>query len=102
MPARSLVLLASREFEAWRTAQSAPFSACTLCSGTTRLELVTSGRSVAISSAEVGQSSARAVCIQLVNTGSSAQQISSCGLFFIPRLFLAGAVSETSLGQVYS
>src|ERR1700755_811992 len=37
-----------------------PFSFCRLPTGTTRLELVTSGRSVAISSFAVGQDSARA------------------------------------------
>src|SRR6516164_6863736 len=103
MPARSLVLLASREFEAWRTAQSTPFSACTLCSGTTRLEFVTSGRSVAISSAEVGQSSACAVHAPASAIMSGAARISSLRRerFFIPGLFWPG-ISETSLDQVYS
>src|SRR6516225_9023518 len=41
MPARSLVSLASSEFEVWRTAQSTPFSTCTLCRGTTKLEFAT-------------------------------------------------------------
>src|SRR6516225_9023517 len=50
MPARSLVSLASSEFVVWRTAQSSPFSTCPLCSGTTKLEFVMSGRSVANSS----------------------------------------------------
>jgi hypothetical protein len=42
----------------WRTVQSTPFSACKLPYRTTLLELVTSGRSVEISSALVGQPSA--------------------------------------------
>ena len=57
MPSRSLVLVPSRAFEPWLTVQSTPFSACKLPYGTTRLELVTSGRSVTISSALVGQQS---------------------------------------------
>src|SRR5215469_14220714 len=60
MPARSRVLVASRELDPWRTIQSTPFSAWRLPKGTTRLEFVTSGRSVAISSAAVGHWSARA------------------------------------------
>src|ERR1700737_998212 len=47
-----------------------PFSLCRLPVGTTRLEFVTSGRSVAISSLAVGQASARA---------STAPKIGSAG-----------------------
>jgi len=52
------VLVPSSALEPCRTVQSIPFSACRLPLGTTRPELVTSGRSVAIGSALVGYSSA--------------------------------------------
>src|ERR1700691_1844416 len=58
MPRRILVLVPVRRFDPFITAQSTPFSACKFPYGTTRLELVTSGRSVAISSTLVGQGSA--------------------------------------------
>src|SRR5215469_7679851 len=60
MPARSRVLVASRELVPRLTIQSTPFSAWRLPKGTTRLELVTSGRSVTIASATVGHSPALA------------------------------------------
>ena len=57
-PSRSLVVGPSITAAACRAVQLTPLSPCRLPCGTTTLELVTSGRSVAISVAALGQSSA--------------------------------------------
>src|ERR1700742_2414319 len=60
MPSRQRLLVPSMLWPPSRALMLTPFSFCRLPTGTTRLELVTSGRSVAISSFAVGQESARA------------------------------------------
>src|ERR1700740_1859391 len=60
MPSRQRLLVPSMLWPPSRALTLTPFSFCRLPTGTTRLELVTSGRSVAISSFAVGQDSARA------------------------------------------
>ena len=57
-PRRILVFVPSMVLEAWRAIRLMPFSACKLPFGTTKLELVTSGRSVWISLWVSGQYSA--------------------------------------------
>src|SRR5260370_20031677 len=57
-PSRILVFVPSMILEAWCAVRSMPFSACKLPFGTTKLELVTSGRSVWISLCLSGQYSA--------------------------------------------
>jgi hypothetical protein len=81
----------------WRTVKSTPFSACKLPYGTTLLELVTSGRSVEISSALVGQPSA-AKATDAPADGAvtnrtkkiAERKIVASGVCDIPGLFLAG------------
>src|ERR1700749_3005778 len=60
IPSRQRLLVPSMLRAPSRALVLTPFSFCRLPTGTTRLELVTSGRSVAISSFAVGQESARA------------------------------------------
>src|ERR1700694_4257426 len=60
IPRRHLVFVPSIVRPASRALTFTPFSLCRLPTGTTRLEFVTSGRSVAIASLAVGQASARA------------------------------------------
>jgi hypothetical protein len=57
-PSRILVFVPSMLLEAWCAVRLMPFSACKLLFGTTKLELVTSGRSVWISLWLSGQYSA--------------------------------------------
>src|ERR1700752_689257 len=57
-PSRILVFVPSMILEAWCAVRLMPFSACKLPFGTTKLELVTSGRSVWISLWASGQYSA--------------------------------------------
>ena len=57
-PSRILLFVPSMVLEARRTVRLMPFSACKLPFGTTKLELVTSGRSVWISLWVSGQYSA--------------------------------------------
>src|ERR1700736_5006607 len=59
-PRRHRVFVPSTNRPPSRALKFTPFSLCRLPVGTTRLEFVTSGRSVAISSLAVGQASARA------------------------------------------
>src|ERR1700733_4452435 len=60
MPSRSRLLVPSKVLSAPRPVELMPFSPCRLPTGTTRLELVTSGRSVAISEPGDGHSPAHA------------------------------------------
>src|SRR5258708_9207646 len=71
IPSRHLVLLPSIVRPPSRALTFTPFSLCRLPTGTTMLEFVTSGRSVAISSLAVGQASARAsTAARLANADS--------------------------------
>src|SRR5260221_14361579 len=71
IPSRHLVLLPSIVRPPSRALTFTPFSLCRLPTGTTILEFVTSGRSVAISSLAVGQASARAsTAARLANADS--------------------------------
>ena len=63
IPARNLVFVPSTNRPPSRALKLTPFSICRLPAGTTRLELVTSGRSVMISSLAVGQLSAFAMIV---------------------------------------
>ena len=63
MPARKRVFVPSRNRSLSRALKLMPFSICKLPAGTTTLEFVTSGRSVAISSPMTGQLSAFAAIV---------------------------------------
>src|SRR5262245_33491229 len=84
-----------------------PFSACKLPVGTTRLELVTSGRSVAIGSVLVGHPSAFAVEQGDPVATARTRQVSNQLRYRddrlgIPGPFLAGEPSRVDLGQTQS
>ncbi len=71
MPSLQRLLLPSMLRPSSRPVRLMPFSFCKLPTGTTILELVTSGRSVAMSSPGLGQPSARAaVAAVAVNAAS--------------------------------
>src|ERR1700730_4088094 len=85
-----------------------PFSACSLPYGTTRLELVISGRSVAIWSALVGQRSAAPAFARQVTRvvrrsahQSSRQRFLMSACFDIPA-FRGRDIERTSLGQGFT
>src|SRR6202011_6137147 len=97
MPRRSRVSDPLMTSDRWRTVQSTPFSICRLPYGTTRLELVTSGRSVEISEALFGHTSAAKITdapiiIADINrtTAIARRQIVAIVVCDIPGLLLAG------------
>src|SRR6266481_1995731 len=69
-PSRTLVFVPSMVLEARPAVRLIPFSACKLPFGTTKLELVTSGRSVWISLRVSGQYSAAASAIPCPSAAS--------------------------------
>ena len=106
IPRRSRVLVPSSTSEPWRTVQSMPFSACKLPVGTTRLELVTSGRSVTMGSLLVGHPSAFArEQVEPLAIARSNQISSQLGYkddcLSIPDLLPAGEPSRADLGQTH-
>ena len=74
IPARKRVFVPSTNRSPLRALKLAPFSICRLPAGTTRLEFVTSGRSVLISSLVLGQPSALAVIV-LRQTGKASKTV---------------------------
>src|SRR5579862_960322 len=108
MPSRSRVSVPLITSDRWRTVQSTPFSTCKLPYGTTRLELVTSGRSVEISELLFGQTSAAKVIDAAVviadikrTTAIARGQIIANRVGDIPSLLLAGGAEERASARIF-
>src|SRR3984893_1909087 len=76
IPVRKRVFVPSKTRSPSRALKLTPFSICRLPAGTTRLEFVTSGRSVLIASLVLGQPSALAVIV-LRQTGNASKTIAN-------------------------
>src|SRR5258708_31861737 len=94
MPSLSRLLVPSNVLSRPRRVVLMPFSPCRLPTGTTRLEFVTSGRSVAISDAEVGHSPACASAGAPTKTSASTANLA--GGHVVPRQILRQASAKIS------